>query len=493
MTTASSSATSASSKIQPIACSPLVIAGRPGGASSPCSPPRCCVVALHHGRTAGPRRNHRRRRRPPRRHRAVAAGAVRRRRLGDAARLGRRRCRRRVARVSRRLPGACRRARPRSRPGSASANAATPSSRATRGGARVLRDPFYPLRACVPPTAATAASSPATTSRCSRGSRTRTRALRRAAVRAARRPADRRPRDRSTRSSRTSGVRGRVEGRRVVPYWTARRHRARRAPVAGKELAWVDESGRGVLPRDPGLGPRRAGRRQRDARRLRRPERPPLPLDRPRADRPRRAHAGTRVDAGHPRLGRGATRTSCRRCSTRTRATCSSAKSPPPAPGSLEAAIDGPIGTLGVPLLRERTIAVDTRVDPAGRAGVPRDHLPAVDHGRCSASCWRRTPAARSAAPCAPTSSGASATPPAARPAGCARRAGCGCCGRRTGRCADRPAGAAAPAGDRRTARGSLASSAMRPSPSSNRKPQRFAQRSLALRPAFEFDPCLTG
>ena len=39
---------------------------------------------------------------------------------------------------------------------------------------------------------------------------------------------------------------------------------------------------------------------------------------------------------------------------------------PPPAPGSLEATIDGPIGTLGVPLLRERTIAVDTRSIPLG-------------------------------------------------------------------------------------------------------------------------------
>jgi membrane-bound lytic murein transglycosylase A len=39
---------------------------------------------------------------------------------------------------------------------------------------------------------------------------------------------------------------------------------------------------------------------------------------------------------------------------------------PPPAPGSLEAAIDGPIGSLGVPLARERTIAVDPRAIPLG-------------------------------------------------------------------------------------------------------------------------------
>jgi membrane-bound lytic murein transglycosylase A len=39
---------------------------------------------------------------------------------------------------------------------------------------------------------------------------------------------------------------------------------------------------------------------------------------------------------------------------------------PPAAPGSLEAAIDGPIGSLGVPLARERTIAVDPRAIPLG-------------------------------------------------------------------------------------------------------------------------------
>ncbi len=39
---------------------------------------------------------------------------------------------------------------------------------------------------------------------------------------------------------------------------------------------------------------------------------------------------------------------------------------PAPAPGSLEAAIDGPIGALGVPLLAHRTIAVDPRAVPLG-------------------------------------------------------------------------------------------------------------------------------
>ena len=39
---------------------------------------------------------------------------------------------------------------------------------------------------------------------------------------------------------------------------------------------------------------------------------------------------------------------------------------PAPAPGSLEAAIDGPIGTLGVPLAAGRTLAVDPRSIPLG-------------------------------------------------------------------------------------------------------------------------------
>jgi len=38
----------------------------------------------------------------------------------------------------------------------------------------------------------------------------------------------------------------------------------------------------------------------------------------------------------------------------------------PPAPGSPEAAIDGPTGALGVPLLPRRTIAVDPRAIPLG-------------------------------------------------------------------------------------------------------------------------------
>src|SRR6185503_10818064 len=37
-------------------------------------------------------------------------------------------------------------------------------------------------------------------------------------------------------------VRGRLEGRRVVPYWPRADIEAGRAPLAGKELVWVDDA-----------------------------------------------------------------------------------------------------------------------------------------------------------------------------------------------------------------------------------------------------------
>ena len=65
--------------------------------------------------------------------------------------------------------------------------------------------------------------------------------------------------------------------------------------------------------------------------------------------------------------------------------------------------IDGPLGTLGVPLLARRTIAVDPRAIPLGRSGVssprrmPLSDAP-LDAARAGAGHRRR----RSAAPCAP-------------------------------------------------------------------------------------------
>src|SRR6185437_2460352 len=65
-------------------------------------------------------------------------------------------------------------------------------------------------------------------------------ALRDAAVRAAGRPADRRPGVALSRARRQ--VRARVEGRKVVPYWTRADIEAGHAPLDGKALVYVDDA-----------------------------------------------------------------------------------------------------------------------------------------------------------------------------------------------------------------------------------------------------------
>jgi membrane-bound lytic murein transglycosylase A len=50
-----------------------------------------------------------------------------------------------------------------------------------------------------------------------------------------------------------------------------------------------------------------------------------------------------------------------------------------PAPGSLDATIDGPLGSLGVPLLAGRTIAVDARAIPLGAPVFLATTLPSSD------------------------------------------------------------------------------------------------------------------
>ena len=102
------------------------------------------------------------------------------------------------------------------------------------------------------------------------------------------------------------------------------------------------------------------------ARRLCGPERASVPLDRPAPGRARRIAAGKGVDAGHQGLGPPQSRQALCRCSTRIPSYVFFREVPAAAPGTLEAEIDGPIGTLGVPLLRERTLAVDPRSIPLG-------------------------------------------------------------------------------------------------------------------------------
>ena len=168
-------------------------------------------------------------------------------------------------------------------------------------------------------------------------------------------------------------VRGRVDGRRVVPYWPRADIDAGKASVAGKALVYVDRSGRRVLPADPGLRPRRARRGRHHARRLRRPERPAVPLGCARADRPRRADARRASMQGDPRWGQRHPDEAARSCSTRIRATCSSAKCRRPRRARSRRRSTVRSERSACRLLAERTIAVDPRCDSARRTGVPRD------------------------------------------------------------------------------------------------------------------------
>ena len=140
----------------------------------------------------------------------------------------------------------------------------------------------------------------------------------------------------------------------MIPYWTRADIESGKAPGAGmQELVWVDDpveafflqiQGRGAC------GSPKAG----DARRLRGSERKPLPLDRP-----------PLVERGELTLDKASMQGIKDMGSTQSRKLCALLDEnpsyvffrevPPPAPGTLEGAIDGPIGTLGVPLLRERT------------------------------------------------------------------------------------------------------------------------------------------
>jgi len=83
----------------------------------------------------------------------------------------------------------------------------------------------------------------------------------------------------------------------------------------------------------------------------------------------------------------------------------------------LEATGNGPPGALGVPLTPERSIAVDPRHVPLGSPVWLATTQPNSEQALTRLDRSRRTRAARSAARCAPTSTGAAARPPARSPA----------------------------------------------------------------------------
>ena len=173
---------------------------------------------------------------------------------------------------------------------------------------------------------------------------------------------------RSARTTRRLRLRGRLEGRRLVPYWSRARDRAR-AARAGRAGDRVDErSGGALLPADPGLGAG-AARRTASACASAMPTRTAIPTAR---------SAATWSSAA-----------SCRSSRRRCRASRHGRRrNPAQAAGGAQREselrvlpraadrTDGPIGALGVPLTPERSLAVDRRFDSARRAGLPRDHAP---------------------------------------------------------------------------------------------------------------------
>lgn len=160
---------------------------------------------------------------------------------------------------------------------------------------------------------------------------------------------------------RNKRVRGRLDGRRVVPYWPRADVDAGRAPLAGKELVWVDDaveafflqiqgSGRVQLAEGGVLRVGYADQNGQPFRSIGRllVERGDLPLE-------RASMQGIKTwGREHPEqlpalLDENPSYVFFR------------AIVPDPA-----ATIDGPIGTLGVPLLAERTVAIDPAIVPLG-------------------------------------------------------------------------------------------------------------------------------
>jgi membrane-bound lytic murein transglycosylase A len=160
-------------------------------------------------------------------------------------------------------------------------------------------------------------------------------------------------------------LRGRVDGKRVVPYWPRADIENGKAPVAGKVLVFVDDPVEAFFLQIQGSGRVRLaeggimrvgyadqnGHPFRSIGRLL-VERGELTLDK--ASMQGIKDWGRRnPDKLVPLLDENPSYVFFRDV-------------PAPAPGTPDAEIDGPIGTLGVPLLRERTIAVDPRAIPLG-------------------------------------------------------------------------------------------------------------------------------
>jgi membrane-bound lytic murein transglycosylase A len=161
-------------------------------------------------------------------------------------------------------------------------------------------------------------------------------------------------------------LRGRMEGKRVIPYWTRADIESGKAPVNGmRELVYVDDPVEAFFLQIQGSG------------RVRLAEGGVMRVGY--ADQngyPFRSIGRILIERGELTLDRASMqgiKEWGRRNPEKLPALLNENPSyiffrevPPPAPGTLEADIDGPIGTLGVPLLRERTLAADPRSIPLG-------------------------------------------------------------------------------------------------------------------------------
>jgi membrane-bound lytic murein transglycosylase A len=160
-------------------------------------------------------------------------------------------------------------------------------------------------------------------------------------------------------------VRGRVEGNKVVPYWPRADIERGAAPLAGKALVYVADpveafyleiqgSGRIELPDGSTLRLNYANQNGHPYRSIGRVliDRGDLPLERA-SMQGIAAWARANPDKLRPLLDANPSYVFFR-------------EAPAPQPGTLDAAIDGPTGSLGVPLAAQRTIAVDARALPLG-------------------------------------------------------------------------------------------------------------------------------
>jgi membrane-bound lytic murein transglycosylase A len=160
-------------------------------------------------------------------------------------------------------------------------------------------------------------------------------------------------------------VRARLEGRRVVPYWSRRDIERGMTPLADKALAYVADPLDAFFLQIQGSG--RIGLADGSVIRLGYADQ---------NGHPYRAIANVLIARGELTLEQAsmqAIRDWARANPDRLSALLDENPSyvffreiPPPAQGTLDAMIDGPLGSLGVPLLARRTIAVDSRAIPLG-------------------------------------------------------------------------------------------------------------------------------